>query len=367
VVNYKKAWKLWLFPVATILASVFILNLYIDPLWCYPHSNAWNNHQPGFNERLQKTNRIRFTGIDQYDTLMLGSSRTAYIDQYNFKGMKVFNYAADNMLPHEYEKWIDIATRFKGSPFKNIIIGIDFFGTSKHYDEFIDRFYKGKKPEDYVRKSEEPLYRYKTLLTYDALKHSFESIKRTLQPTISDYDRKNVRHCNVIVPPETKKRYIERDIAEYREYMTVRYEYREEWPKILKRMINKYPKTRFIFFTTPVSKPFFDTFVLKADHIEDYARWLSETVEATGELYHFMDLNSVTIDLNNFFDAHHLYAKGVRYIAWRITDPANPNLPGDFGKKLNQKNLSEYLIHFRDECKSFSAKIPKIPDKEPTE
>ncbi|BDY13581.1 hypothetical protein [Hydrogenimonas cancrithermarum] len=349
--NYRKAVKLWFLLIGATLLPITIFNWYIDPLWCFSHSNRFNNHQPGFNERQQKTNRIYFTGLEQYDTLMLGSSRTAYVNQYDFKGMKVFNYAADNMLPWEYEHWIDIAMKIKGKPFKNIILGIDFFGSAKNYDVIISRFYRGKVPENYIDKTIEPIYRLKSLLNFDALKHSFESIKRTFHPTISDYDRKNVRHCNIIVPGMTKQQHIQKDINEYKVHLTTQYRYRTEWKEMLERMKKRYPKTRFIIFTTPVSKPFFETFIIEAGHIDDYKRWLHESVEVFGQLYHFMDLNEITCNLDNFFDAHHLYASAAKLLAHRISGYNGNDTPENFGKLLTLKNIDSYFNHLQNTCR----------------
>jgi len=344
--NYHKAFKVWAIPVIATLPAVFFFNWFIDPLWCFSHSNRFNNVQPGFNERQQKTNRIYFTGLNQYDTLLLGSSRTAYIDQHDFKGMNVFNYAADNMLPSEYEKWIEIATSIKGGDFKTIIIGIDFFGTAKNYDKEIRKYYNELTPYHYFRQAEEPFYRYKNLLSLDTFKYALESIKRIYDPTISDYDRKNVRHCSIVVSDNMKQKRIQSNIMEYKKHLTDKYIYRKEWKAILKRLKSRYPQTRFILFTTPVSEPFFKTLILEANHIRDYERWLRESIEVFGEIYHFMDMNTITADLDNFFDAHHVYAKIDRLLAWRISGQNEKNIPDDFGILLNRTNIDSYLNKF---------------------
>ena len=70
-----------------------LFNYTIDPLWTFGSSNRYNNAQPGFDERQLKTNRAYFGGLKQYDALMLGSSRGTYINQHDFKTMKLFNYS----------------------------------------------------------------------------------------------------------------------------------------------------------------------------------------------------------------------------------------------------------------------------------
>ncbi len=335
--------KVWFLIVFTALGSIVAFNLFINPLWCFSHSHPLNNHQPGFNERQQKTNRAYFQGLENYDTLLLGSSRTAYIDQYDFEGMRVFNYAADNMGPSEYEGWIDVATTIKGAPFKTIIIGLDFFGSSKNYDTFLDDYYHHKRPNDYLSKTSEPLYRYKRLLSLALLKQSWTCVWHTIHPTVSDYDRRNVRHCNVVVDPKTKSARIRRNLDEYTYYLVKQYRYRETWQASLRHLLNKYPKTTFIFFTTPVSKIFFERFILEANHRKDYERWLRDTIDVVGKIYHFMDINSVTADMDNFFDAHHVYAPIDRMIAKKISGSDDLSIPADFGKILTRRNIDRYF------------------------
>ncbi|BBG65169.1 hypothetical protein NNO_0466 [Hydrogenimonas sp.] len=339
----KNVVRLWLFLVIIPLVLLAALNYYIDPLWCFSHSNSLNNRQDGFNERQQKTNRAYFTQmLRNSDSILLGSSRTAYINQFDFKGMRLYNYATDNMVPKEYERWIEIAKRIKGGSFRNIVIGIDFFGTAENYDAVVDRYYNHKKPEDYFAQTIEPLYRYKMLLTWDSTKHSIRDIKRVYNPTVSDYDRNNVRHVSIKVSPKQLEKNIERDIDEYLIPMTKEYRYRSDWPLLLENLKKRNPESSFILFTTPVSMPFFKKFVVEAGHIDEYFRWLNETVSVFGRVYHFMDINSVTSDLKNFFDAHHVYADVDRMIAQRISGYGHENIPKDFGVLLTKENIDEY-------------------------
>ncbi|WP_457598101.1 hypothetical protein [Hydrogenimonas sp.] len=345
--NDKRNVAIWFALVTLSLAAAALFNYLIDPLWCFSHSNALNNRQPGFNERQQKTNRAYFGGLEQYDTLLLGSSRTAYIDQHDFKGMSVFNYAADNMMPKEYAEWIEIAKTIKGGAFKTIIIGIDFFGTAENYDSFFEKYYNGRTPKDYLKETKRAFYRYTSLLSIDALKHSMESVKRLEHPTISDYDRNNVRHCSIEVSASKREHNIEKNIEEYRNPLLLEYRYRSGWKNLLQNLKERNPNTRFILFTTPVSEPFFRTFIIEGRHLDDYARWLRETIEVFGEVYHFMDLNDVTCNMNNFFDAHHVYAPVDRWLAHRVSGANDTTVPRDFGKLLTSDNIDTYLHAFR--------------------
>ena len=45
--------------------------------------------------------------------------------------MDIYNYSLSGMNPFEYKGYIDFSKKVKGEELKNIIIGIDFFGTNK--------------------------------------------------------------------------------------------------------------------------------------------------------------------------------------------------------------------------------------------
>ena len=66
-----------------IFGGVVYFNYYIDPLWNFNHKNEWNDFQDGFDERQQKTNYI-LSHPFQYDSLMIGTSRVTYMNQFEF-------------------------------------------------------------------------------------------------------------------------------------------------------------------------------------------------------------------------------------------------------------------------------------------
>jgi len=330
----------WFALVLVPLLLVGVFNFTIDPLWCYSHSNFLNQRQPGFNERQQKTNRFYFTKPTSYDTLLLGSSRSGYISQYAFKNMKVFNYTADTMMTWEYNCWIDIAQSIKQKRFDNVIIGLDFFNTSLSLESQMKK--KFGKPHNYFNKTRSSMYRYKTLLSSTTLKNSYKTIKRLFHPTISDYDRLNVRHA-IRIFGEQKEKYVQSSINEYQDIMGKRYRYNVNLFKDLSQLKKNYPGTKFYIFTTPVSAVWFKKIILDKGRFEDYKKWLHNIVEIFGTVYHFMDLNSITTDLNNFFDAHHLYPEKAKYIAFKISDPENTKTPKDFGKILTKTTIERYI------------------------
>lgn len=81
---YKRWIKNLNLAVFLIMTFTTSINFIADPLWTFSHQNIFSKYQDGFDERQQKTNFIYFNGLNKYDGLLLGSSRTTYINQNDF-------------------------------------------------------------------------------------------------------------------------------------------------------------------------------------------------------------------------------------------------------------------------------------------
>lgn len=341
--------KLWIGLVFSVIIAVVSLNYVIDPLWVFSHSNALNNKQPVFNERQQKTNKLYFglsTGeTQQYDSLLIGSSRGAMFDQNDFTGMKLFNYSANNMEPWEYSGWIKVAKQIKGSDFKNIVIALDFFSAQNKLDQAIN---PENQPSSYLKRAQEKLYPYRSLLSLDTAKNAFKGLMKAVRsPGVEYYDRQNVKFATQ-VSAEQRDEYIQWNIEDHQKDFDENYRYKTDWVNLLENLKTQNPATNFIILTTPVSKIWFDEFV-NPKHIDSYKRWLKETVQVFGKIHHFMDMNSVTKNLDNFFDAHHVYKNITQIMAKKVSggiDASNKDLPDDFGVLLTPENIEAYLSQF---------------------
>ena len=340
--NNKSKVKIWMALVAFLLVTVASLNYIIDPLWIRSHSNAFNNKQPVFNERQQKTNKLFFGGMEQYDALMLGSSRGAMFNQNDFEGMKLFNYSTNNMAPWEYAGWLDVAKKIKGSDFKEVVIAIDFFGTQSHLDENAKD--PERQPQSYLTRAQDGLYPYRSLVSLDTAKNAFKGLMKTLRsPGVEFYNRENVKFAQK-VSAEQRDKYIQWNIEDHQKDFGKAYKYKEDWIDLLQDLKAKNPKTHFTLITTPVSQQWFSEFV-EPNHLIDYKRWLTETVWVFGEVHHFMDMNSVTKNIDNFFDAHHVYQNITQMMAKKATGVTNSS-PEDFGVLLTPENIEGYLSKF---------------------
>ena len=348
--NYKNWIKYLLSIIFSGIALFALFNFTIDPLWTFCHSNRFNNAQPGFNERQQKTNRAYFCGLKNYDSLLLGSSRVTYINQHDFKGMNVFNYASVSMYPIEYRGWINLAKKIKGNDFKNIIIGMDFWGSSN--GSFAKKqMRETPKPSYYFNTTTSFLYRYKMLFSMDTMKKSIESIKHSKQLGTTDYTRDNVKQT-IKISPTRKQNAINTQISIYNNafYGEKVYHYNNKLKTYFNQLKKENPNSKFIIFTTPITSELFKL-LIKNGRLNDYKKWLTQLVDSFGEIYHFMDINSITKNPDNFADLHHIYPEIGTILAKKITTK-DKNLPKDFGIILNKKNLNQYFKKLDKELKT---------------
>jgi len=339
--KYKKWVRLFLSAVLAVIALFALFNYTIDPLWTFCHSNRYNNAQPGFDERQLKTNRAYFCGLEQYDALLLGSSRTTYINQHDFKTMKVFNYSGVAMYPVEYEKWIAQAKKIKGGSFKNIIIGVDFFGSN---DGPFGRQQMNNTPapSHYLDITTSFMYRYKMLFTMDTLDKSIESIKHSKTLGTVDYTRDNVKQT-IRISPQRKQQAISHQTGLYsHQVYGAGYKFNPKLKAYFQALKKENPETKFIIFTTPINIDLFKILVQRG-RLDDYKKWLTLLVGEFGEVYDFMGINSITKNRENYADLHHFYPEFGTLIADRVTVVPNSALPKDFGAILNKQNLKSYF------------------------
>ena len=348
--NVYKQWLLKVLAAFMILGCLFampiaIFNYTTDPLWLFTHKNEWNDVQQGFNERQQKVNKFKY-GEEQYDALLLGSSRSTYINQHDFKDLKVFNFAVSSMYAEEYKGYIDYAKEINGKPFEYIFLGLDFFATNK-YRELAE-----EKPEFYTEEADSYLYRIKSTASFDTLKKSisvYQSSKKN-QPVFIDhrfYNRENVA-MPFPVDDQLRQARIETNIYQFFQNNEP-YEYDPKVMEMLKQLKAENPKTKFIVYTTPVTLPRFVIEMQNEEYLKGYERWLMDLTETFGTVHHFMDINEMTRHLPNFIDSHHFTPDAGTKIVQAIWNDRNKY--SNFGVTLNKDNAESEIVKIKKEIK----------------
>jgi len=337
----RKKWiKIFFLFSFIVIGSVGSINYIMDPLWTFSHAHQFNSKQNGFNERQQKTNHIYFNGLDHYDGILLGSSRTTYINQNDFHGMNIYNYALNSMYPFEYKDYIDFAKEYKNEKLKYIIIGADFYGTNTVKDVMFEN------PKYYIDQTKTFLYRYKMLFSLDTLRQSLGNVKLYLfgkKRYYMYYTRRNVRIQNKVSEREQLERYKKNIIKHTYNLSNEKYVYDKNYKNVLKQIKNENPKTKIIVFTPPITADLFVSIMKYAGRFNDYKKWLHELVTVFEEVYCFMDINSITRDLKNYADDDHAYSYIGKLVANKISDYDNENIPNDFGILINKDNIDSFI------------------------
>ena len=339
--KYKKWVRLFLSMVLSIITLFALFNYTIDPLWTFCHSNRYNNAQPGFDERQLKSNRAYFCGLEEYDSLLLGSSRVTYINQHDFKKMKVFNYAGVSMYPSEYKEWIDEAIKMRGTSFETILIGVDFWGSNN--GPFSKKQMKETpSPSHYLEITRSFMYRYKMLFTMDTLDKSIEAIEHSNHLGTVDYTRDNIKQT-IHISDSRKQQAINTQTSIYKNLFYGKgYHYNTKMRQYFETIKKENASTDFIIFTTPISADLFKILV-QSGNLPDYKKWVTMLVDVFGEVYDYMGINTITNNPSNYADLHHFYPEFGTLIADRITGVKNSALPKDFGVLVNKQNLKAHF------------------------
>ncbi|WP_419769431.1 MAG: hypothetical protein ACNI3C_08765 [Candidatus Marinarcus sp.] len=327
--SYKSLISRFLIFTFIFINIIALLNFLIDPLRMFSHSNRFNNMQSDFDERQQKTNNLYFVKSD-YNNLILGSSRSTYLNQ-NYFYDKTFNYSANGMSPYEYEIFIDNFAKITKKDIKKIIIGIDFFGTAiEKNKDFIH--------ENYLKNSMSFMYRYKNLYNLKLAKYSIKNIRQNFKTNKAYYSRDNVKFTPPNYVLDDKKKIIN-SLVKFKQY---EYDYRlKEYYFNLK---NKYKNSEFIIFTMPITVNQLEEYE-KNGLLESYFQWLNDLVEVFGEVNHFAYPNKITQDLSYFFDAGHALPKISIYMADFIMN--NDKQLDNFGIKLTKENFNSFKKNYK--------------------
>lgn len=342
--NGKKWVKIWFFIVITIIPFIVVLNFFIDPLWFFTHSHRLNTLQVDFDERLQKSIKLKYNqDLNNINTLLMGSSRTTYYDQNKFGNLRVFNFAFSSAYPAEYKDYINYAKSLKGDEFANIILGLDFYGCGKSRDKNITPDYLSDLKRD-------QLYILSHYTSLDATQYSLTNIFRSLANRAGgrSYNRSNVVIADKQDPNKVEKRAASRSKTYWKNL-----EYDENYSKILKELKIQNPKSNFIVYTTPLSQPFLKVLYNDKKLKEYYVRWIKDMVAVFGKIYFFTLPSKLSENYAIYSkDGDHYYPDAVQNISNIIA--GRQDIKG-FGVVITSDNIDQFLISLEDQIKNYDS------------
>lgn len=330
-------------------AAVAGVNAAIDPLSYFTHAHRLNRIQPVVDERAQKTNWLA-ARPDQFNAVLLGSSRSTYIDQREFAPWRMFNYAVNAMWPGEYRAYLDHVAAVNGRPPDLVVLGVDFFGSRRG---IVGQW---RPPEYYLSQVDNAGEMTSSLLSLHLLGRSLHTAALSLgligsAEKMDYYDRNNIRHFKRLITSEYRAREVLHDLEVFQKAVYGNYIYNGELRRLWTNLRAAYPNARFLVFTTPISEPMF-ALMVQQGRLDDYGRWLADLTAAFGEVWDFMGLNSVTTDLSRYRDAQHFDPGIGRLIVDRLLERPLPPEYADFGRRVTSESLGSHLaaIHAQSAC-----------------
>ena len=341
----KNFWKsrsiLIIFSAAIVLSVVLLINYTIDPFWSFQHVVPIGRYQPMFDERQQKTNYILFRDLN-FDTVIFGNSRVTYMNPLTVPG-SAFNYSASSMKPDEFLPYLRFVASKSLSPIKKVILGLSFVDSNATSRPAFDP------PELYIRKAQSWGFRYKSLANLALLRYSLGCVQRDFSGNYHDsYVRSgheiSSKQMSLPVPPGLHKKEIDENVSVFRARA-----YGKSYVYLDNRQIyfdlkNSFPAARFYVFTTPVSAHLLELLV-EQGLFESYIEWIRGMVDVFGEVWHFMYFNEVTMNDDNYKDAHHYSPQVCDVITRKMFGIAENEIGRDFGIKITRENI-EYYVSF---------------------
>ncbi|WP_088007024.1 hypothetical protein [Indiicoccus explosivorum] len=323
---------------AVLTLGVMGFNYWIDPLWHYDHAHAYNDVQVVTDEREQKTADQQYGPPEDADTLLIGSSRSTYVQPSDFEEWDVYNYSVSNLSMREYQSMIMYA--FEQNPdYERVVLGVDFFKSSTE---------QASAPvsiKNYKAKVEQPFYRVKNLLSLDVLEYSLQNFELSAEDAITEdrlYNRKGDAFAEVLSAEEVKANTAAKIEKFGSTFYGEHYEYFPQYKEIMQKVKDTEPQAEKIVYTTPISTALFRELIAQG-LLDEYETWLADLVDVYGGVWNFMYPNPVTNDIMNYFDGHHFYPEVGAMIAERLEEGASAEVPETFGTFVTSDNLDRHF------------------------
>jgi hypothetical protein len=347
-----KTWSMRQYLIGVAAAAVAAasvlggINVAMDPLWMFEHRHALSKFQRAYDERQQKSNHLARTDRS-YDCVIVGSSRTTYVDAAHFDGLRCFNYASNSLYPFDYPGFVEFFAERMGEP-KVIVIGMDFFGTrlpSKR--EF-------EQAAAYTQRAKNGRHLLSQLVSVDALRWSLTTAAYNLAhdgPSSLEplYDA-DLAKRRLPVSKQWKDVEIRAQLKIYEtQVYDASYRYEPSVMDHLRSLKARHGATRFVVFTAPEAPVIYRKMV-QAGLFESYARMLRELVGIFGEVHDFMGFNAFTENEANFMDGLHFYPNAgnrVVDVVWNQRDGAPA-----FGARLRADNVEQHVARQRADVRA---------------
>ncbi|CAA6804563.1 MAG: Unknown protein [uncultured Sulfurovum sp.] len=319
--------KKWigLFMILSFLSigSVGFFNYFIDPFNIFSHRHGLNSLAVDFNERLQKSAYLKYNSTQDYDAVLLGSSRATFYNSTMFKGMKLYNFSFSGSSPLEYNDYLDYAKKNNNRAFKTIILGLDFYTFNNNYQQ-----------EALPKIGNKFSFFLKNYFSLDTMKYSIINVKRSLFQTTGhrSYDRENIVHSDAVEVARVRTLSKQRSKLYYASFD----DYNRGYAETLESLKVNNKASKFIVYTSPLSKDFLEVIYEDEKLRKLYLMWLESILSVFDEVYCFTVPSEFSENYEQYsIDGDHFYPEVGHIIADVLTN--HQNIAG-YGVMLNKNN-----------------------------
>ena len=314
-----------------VLGSVAGINWLIDPLW-YRHGNILTGKNFTFNERITKTNLfLRTKDSENYDCIILGSSRVIALRPSNFEKSNCFNYA---LKGGEIPDFVNYAKSLQeeGINPETVYIGVDGLN-------FVKKTRTEQEPlalKSLTTKS--PLEAY---LSADVLLFSVMTLLG-ISPDPGNYYDRNFEAVDFADAPTYTPQFYKPRAPQQCDLSAV-----ESFAKLRE----SFPNAQFIGYVPPRSPWSMINDTYGRNLMDCYLLGFHQLAQSYDAMYDFSAPSSITKNPDNTFDGSHYSVAVNNQIAEVLQGKSND----DFGIRIDELSFDEYRNLYRQKLKGFLA------------
>lgn len=326
MVSYSRYIKTYFSVIALLLVIVGLINFLVDPLWYFQGNRVTGVNLP-WNERVTKTNLL-LNSYQNYDCLILGTSRSTLFDSSALAQDRCFNYSFSGAKIEEYVNYTEYI-KAKGIEPKKLYIEVE-----------PSSFNRRLKPRTYETVTDPmPVYRA-YLFSSDVLALSV----RTLTEDYSfarEYDQSFRGKLG--------------DIPDYEPAFEIEEEKRDCDPERIefyRRLRQIFPNASYVGFVAPVSswRVFNESY--SPGLLDCQLAGIHQVAALFDGMYDFAVPSRLTSQTDNTYDGNHYYPR----VFERVAKVLEGN-PSNLGVDVKSISLEEYQKLYTNRLKSFLERV----------
>ena len=317
----------------SLLVGIFTFNYSVDPIRV---KNDVTTRSQKYNDLMKY----------RPDTIMLGGSRIQFLSTNNVKQYTqdmVYNISMTNMTLFEQLKYTEFT--IKEFNIKNIVIGLNYYTFGENAKK-----YEGDFDKDLLKKGitfqyiKDIVQSYlTTTVTIDAIEIFLNKEKYEERKMFDKYGSRTVFMQNKVIGGRDWETRSNTTLKGYEEEIFKDFKFSTKKLNYYKKIVDLAKKNNITMyiFTTPVHSSLYKL-ALDSSSLSAMNRWKKD-LALIHEYYDFMNINSITVNSDNYIDVSHIKQQYGSLIFGRIFKNKNIKIPDDFGIYINKDNFKNYL------------------------